>query len=143
MKKKALISVRAHQYIDGDVNRSETRSEGIAVINGNSVSLRYRDDLGDGTETDCEITSSEKKLEIKRNGCVRTVLVVEEGVCHRGVYKTLYGEFPVEVTGKKLSVIPKEDKLEITAYYYLVLGSGEPLLNKVNITAWYGDTVNE
>lgn len=143
MKRKAQISIRSHQYIDGDVSRSESFAEGVATISDNSVFLSYSDDLGEGTKTECEIIFDRKSLIINRTGCVKTTLRIEENICNKGLYRTLYGEFPVEITGRKLDSDDKPDKLEITAYYYLVLGGGEGILNKVKITVWYGDIINE
>jgi len=143
MKKKADIYIRSHQYIDGDVQRSESFYEGSAEWQDDYFGVAYTDDLGDGTVTDCLVELSGGVLSIKRSGGVNAVLEIVEGETRKASYITEFGEFDVSVTGKKTTLKTGNKKTELTAYYYLRFGSSEDILNKVSITAEYGDINNE
>lgn len=143
MKRNASISVQSHQYLDGDINRISTSCEGVAEFVSENVIIRYNEDLGEGIPTECSIEVRPDSVCIQRNGHVRSSMLIIEGKKHESVYRTIYGDFDMTVTGKKLKIKKTENKIEITAYYYLDLSSSGDILNKVVITAGYGDIINE
>lgn len=86
-------------------------------------------------ETGCRLKIAEAEMSLHKNGPIPSKMTFHAGQSIDTYYVTPYGQFPMEVDTKALSIETKERHMEVQASYTLTT-SGTPLsVNELRLTA--------
>ena len=126
MNSNYLIKVRSVNIVEGDKTESEVITHADFSFIDNGYGLVYKEEKnGVNEETHITVTDS-KKVTIKRHAEIETDMTVEEGVRHLSYHRLPFGEFSLDIVGKKISTEITDDGLKLY-FSYTTYSGGEAL----------------
>lgn len=128
MNRDVLLRIKGlHTLSDEDCDDVETKTEAQYFEKNGNRYLLYEEKM-EGFQDLCKsrIKFSDHKMEITKNGIVRTSMCFEEHKTCMTEYKTPYGSFPLAVHTKRMSVDENIDHMVIIVEYMLEVNE-EPL----------------
>ena len=88
---------------EGDVHEQKNARAGLLIQTPQGVTLDY-DDLQDGERAHITLTAQDGRAQMRRRGMTRAELSFVPGERSAGRYETLYGEIPVAVDTRRVSL---------------------------------------
>ena len=120
-----LIKVRSVNIVEGDKTESEVITHADFSFNDDGYCLSYCEEKN-GVNEETIITLAGKKLTIKRHAEIETDMTVEEGVRHVSYHRLPFGEFSLDIVGKKITSEITDDGVKLY-FSYLTYSGGEAL----------------
>ena len=121
-----LIKVKSVNIVEGDRTESEVITHADFQFIDNGYSLVYKEEKnGVNEETHISVTNG-KKVTIKRHAEIETDMIIEEGIRHVSYHKLPFGEFSLDIVGKKITTDIADDGLKLY-FSYTTYSGGEAL----------------
>ena len=125
MKGNNLIKVRSVNIVEGDKTESEVITHADFSLSDNGYTISYSEEKN-GVIEETHITLCGKKITIKRHAEIETDMIIEEGIRHISYHRLPFGEFSLDVVGKKITSEFTDDGVKLY-FSYLTYSGGEAL----------------
>ena len=108
MKGNYLIKVKSVNVVEGDRTENEVITHADFSLTDDGYTIIYGEEKN-GVNEETHITLSGNKITIKRFAEIETDMTVEEGVRHVSFHRLPFGEFSLDIVGKKIisEVLPE------------------------------------
>ena len=118
MNKEVIVTISGLHSSDGENVATKARGE-YFLRNGTHYVMYEEQEEGFSEITKCTIKIKDRKLEMLRQGLLRTHMVFEEGVKHMTGYQTPYGQMVLGVETKSVRVLETDSCIRVTVEYTL------------------------
>ena len=125
MKGNYLIKVKSVNVVEGDKTESEVITHADFSPCDDGYSLCYKEEKN-GVNEETHITLSGRKITIKRHAEIETDMTIEEGVRHLSYHRLPFGEFSLDIVGKKITSEVTEEGAKLL-FSYTTYSGGEAL----------------
>lgn len=134
MNKKALISVKTLQYINGQPESVELITQGEYFKENNDFFAVYEETEISGMEgTKTTLKIQPDSLTIMRKGTTNTNLVFKKGLNHVSLYNTPYGTLEVTVKPSRVSISIGESGGKVELRYRMETPGFEIIENELEL----------
>ena len=120
MKKEVTVELLGIQNREGEEERVDIRTRGIYCLRENGHYISYEEELEEipqKVKTLLHISSG--VLSMTKRGPVQVKMEFIPGKRTTCMYRTPFGNIPMEIETKRVEVIEEEDRLSASAQYYL------------------------
>lgn len=134
--KRVTLKIKGTQIdVNGEKNEIELITEGKFYIKNGSYYLVYNETELSGMEGSTTTLKIEnEKVSMKRFGSNSSALIFEEGIKHKSLYQTFYGDMSMEVVTKKIDVnISEMGKGKVDLFYRLNMSNMIESQNRLSI----------
>ena len=125
MKGNYLIKVKSVNVVEGDRTEGEVITHADFTPTDDGYTLSYSEEKN-GVNEETFITLEGRQIIIKRNAEIKTDMTIEEGKRHVSYHRLPFGEFSLDVMGKKITSDVKDDEVKLF-FSYVTYTDGEAL----------------
>ncbi len=134
-KKKIRLCIVSRMRDDlGEMHETKTAHRGVITKNAAGCILEY-DEEQDGERAHIALTCEQGRAEMLRTGMTSARLVFEPGKRTASAYVTIYGEIPVAVDTRRVTMLGDELGGKLTLDYAVYVG-GEKTSDALLEIAW-------
>ncbi len=134
VENNAVILIKGEQIIDGEHDVTEIDVTGALSETDDGLKLEFWEYLDENEKVHTEITVSESKVSMTKQGSVATEMIFEKGVRHNCEYSTPIGALSVGVSTNDVKVEVEDSSGKILLEYDLDFNTGFIAQNKLEIT---------
>ncbi len=134
VENNAVILIKGEQIIDGEHDVTEIDVTGALSETDDGLKLEFWEYLDENEKVHTEITVSESKVSMTKQGSVATEMIFEKGVRHNCEYSTPIGALSVGVSTNDVKVEVEDGSGKILLEYDLDFNTGFIAQNKLEIT---------
>ncbi len=126
MKSNYLIKVKSVNVVEGDKTESEIITHADFELLESGYTIVYKEEKGE-TDEETHITVTDgRRVDIKRFAEIETEMTIEEGIRHISYHRLPFGEFSLDVVGKKIASSLSNDGVSLY-FSYATFSGGEAL----------------
>ncbi len=134
VENNAVILIKGEQIIDGEHDVTEIDVTGALSETEDGLKLEFWEYFDENEKVHTEITVSESKVSMTKQGSVATEMIFEKGVRHNCEYSTPIGALSVGVSTNDVKVEVEDGSGKILLEYDLDFNTGFIAQNKLEIT---------
>lgn len=134
VENNAVILIKGEQIIDGEHDVTEIDVTGALSETDDGLKLEFWEYLDENEKVHTEITVSESKVSMTKQGSVATEMIFEKGVRHNCEYSTPIGTLSLGVSTNDVKVEVEDGSGKILLEYDLDFNTGFIAQNKLEIT---------
>ena len=125
MKGSYLIKVKSVNVVEGDRTENEVITHADFSPCTDGFSLSYKEEKN-GVNEETHISLDGRKITIRRHAEIETDMTIEEGVRHLSYHRLPFGEFSLDIVGKKIAYEVTDDGAKLL-FSYNTYSGGEVL----------------
>lgn len=133
MNKEVIVTISGLHSSDGENLATKVSGE-YFLRNGTHYCVYEEQEEGFDQTTKCTIKIKDRKLEMFRQGLLRTRMIFEEGVKHMTGYQTPYGQMVLGVETKSVRVLETDDCIRVVVEYTLEADGAYLSDSKIDMT---------
>ena len=129
-----LIKVRSVNIVEGDKTESEVITHADFGFTDGGYTLCYKEEKNEVNEETHITVTDGRKVVIKRYAEIETDMTIEEGIRHISYHRLPFGEFSLDIVGKKITTDIADDGLKLKFSYNTYSGGEELGFAEFDIT---------